>query len=170
MNKNDLIVGTVLSLTEAISEAGGSVSADKLKAMSLMEFITDIAANNHIRFVFVPPGRGGETAYENLNSRSPMPGNIPLPINKSRSVVICRYSKNDNSKIYLRVTNGDSMGWVEEKDKHLATSFMNSQDASSIYMELLRLAGKDARAMDAMYGVAYIEPMTASRTPADKGE
>lgn len=171
MKRANDIVDCVLSLTEAITDAGGSVSAERLKTMTLMEFITDIAAPNYIRFVYVPLGRDERSRVRDNNdkAKTTVPTKEPLPINKPGPVVICRYSKSDGSKIYLRVTNGDSMGWVEEQHKHLATSFMSSLDASSIYMELRRLAGMDAVAMDAIYGVANIERMTVSSS-ADKGE
>jgi hypothetical protein len=44
-----------MSLSKAISDAGGNVPVEELKTMSFMNFLSDIAAPNNIRFVFVKP-------------------------------------------------------------------------------------------------------------------
>ena len=44
-----------LSLCKAMEDAGGSISRADFDKMSLMDFITNVAAQNNIRFVFVKP-------------------------------------------------------------------------------------------------------------------
>ena len=43
------------SLDRAIQQAGGTVfGIDRLSKMTVLEFITEVAAQNHIRFVYEP--------------------------------------------------------------------------------------------------------------------
>jgi len=50
------IVECICSLNTAIQEAGGRVlTAERIKNMSLMEFITTMAGQNNIRFVYEKP-------------------------------------------------------------------------------------------------------------------
>ena len=54
-------VECVNSLNKAMQDAGGSIpDAKRLEEMSLMEFITTVAAQNHIRFCYERPPYKGE--------------------------------------------------------------------------------------------------------------
>lgn len=50
----------VFSLAKAIQQAGGSLNEDILK-MTVEDFIMNVAGQNGIRFVFVPPDKSNET-------------------------------------------------------------------------------------------------------------
>lgn len=45
----------VASLLKAIADAGGHVDADRLGDMTITEFITAIAGQNNIRFIYTGP-------------------------------------------------------------------------------------------------------------------
>jgi len=48
-------VECALSLAKAVHDAGGSFASLDLNTMTVMEFITEVAAQNGIRFVYVKP-------------------------------------------------------------------------------------------------------------------